>query len=211
MDVRKTLPPINQHRFMDQFRAAIRVRGYSQAGQMQAHHIESFLSHLAVDRFSSVNTQRTALNALVFLFRDFLGQTIGDLNFNRANRPRRLPTVLSRAEANAIILQLTGRHKLVVQLLYGRGLRIMEAMRLHLANQGLFVQDAKGGKARQALLPTSLITALQEQIARVEQLHHADLQSGHGSIYLPNALARKYSNAPTSSRGNTYFQPTTTR
>jgi len=207
---------------MDQFRAAIRARGlaykteqtycgwvarfiryqgYSQAGQMQAHPIESFLSHLAVDRFSSVNTQRTALNALVFLFRDFLGQTIGDLNFNRASRLRRLPTVLSRAEANAIILQLTGRHKLVVQLLYGSGLRIMEAMRLRfkdvdLANQGLFVQDAKGGKARRTLLPTSLITALQEQIARAEQLHHADLQSGHGSVYLPDALARKYPNAP---------------
>lgn len=156
---------------------------------------------MAVDRFSSINTQRTALNAVVFLFRDFLDQTIGELSFSRASRSRKLPTVLSRAEANAIILQLTGWHKLVVQLLYRSGLRIMEATRLRikdvdLENQGLFVQEAKGGKARRTLLPTSLIAAIQEQIGRVEQLHHADLQSGHGSVYLPDALARKYPYAP---------------
>ncbi len=88
---------------------------------MQVTHIEPFLSHLAADRQSSINTQRTALNALVFLFREFLKKDIGELNYSQAKKPRKLPTVLTRDEANAIIAHIPALHRLVVQLMYGSG------------------------------------------------------------------------------------------
>jgi len=182
-------------------RRFIRFHGYSHPEQLRPDDIEPFLTHLSVERTTSVNTQRTALNALVFLFREFLQHDIGQLTFSRACKPRKLPTVLSRDEALLIIGHLKGLHRLVAQLMYGSGLRIMEAVRLRVkdldfANGSLWVQEAKGGKARRTLLPTRLISVLKEQVACVANLHASDLETGHGSVYLPDALARKYPNAP---------------
>ncbi len=86
----------------------IKFHGYSSPDEMQPSHIEPFLSHLAIERFTAINTQRTALNALVFLFREFLKQEIGDLDFQQANKPRKLPTVLSQDEAKRVIAHLSG-------------------------------------------------------------------------------------------------------
>lgn len=178
----------------------IRYHGYTQPEQMCPADIELFLTHLAVERSTSVNTQRTALNALVFLFREFLRQDIGELQFNHAKRPRKLPTVLSQEEAQHIIAHLSGAHRTIVQLLYGSGLRIMESVRLRVkdvdfSNGGLWVQEAKGAKSRRTLLPNRLIPILRDQVDHVAHLHNSDLKTGHGSVYLPDALARKYPNA----------------
>lgn len=182
-------------------RRFIRFHEFTEASQMRPEHIVPFLNYLASDRDSSINTQRTALNALVFLFREFLQQEVGELTFNHARKPRKQPTVLTREEANAIIAHLSGHHRLLVQLMYGSGLRVMEAVRLRIkdvdfANQGLFVQEAKGDKARRTLLPNRLIPLLRDQVSHVAHLHESDLASGHGRVYLPDALARKYPAAP---------------
>ncbi len=179
----------------------IRFRGYTHPDQMRPVDIEAFLTYLAVERSTSINTQRTALNALVFLFREFLKQDVGQLTFNQAKKPRKLPTVLSREEAHHIIGQMTGLHRLISQLMYGSGLRIMEAVRLRVkdvdfTNEGLWVQEAKGGKARRTLLPTRLVPMLREQVEFVANLHASDRKTGHGGVYLPDALARKFPNAP---------------
>lgn len=104
----------------------IKFHGYTSPNEMQPCHIEPFLSHLAIERFTAMNTQRTALNALVFLFREFLKQEIGELDFQQANKPRKLPTVLSQDKAKQVIAHLSGLHRLIAKLMYGSGLRIME-------------------------------------------------------------------------------------
>lgn len=152
MDIPKPVSTTSP-RFMDQFRVFIRSRGlayktektycswvkrfihykgYSAAADMRPEHIDTFLTHLAVDKTVSVNTQRTALNALVFLFREFLRLEIGELTFNQARKPPKLPTILSKDEALSVIANLNGLHRLIVQLLYGGGLRVMEAARLRI-------------------------------------------------------------------------------
>lgn len=221
MDVPKPVSS-QSSRFLDQFIVFIRAKGmayrtektyctwvkrfiryhaFTQANQMRPEHIVPFLNHLAADRRSSINTQRTALNALVFLFREFLQLDVGELTFNYAKKPRKLPTVLTQNEAKAIIAHLTDQHRLQVQLMYGSGLRIMETVRLRVkdvdfANEALFVQEAKGGKSRRTLLPKRLVPLLKEQVNHVSDLHESDLASGHGSVYLPDALAQKYPSAP---------------
>lgn len=182
-------------------RRFIRFHGFREANQMKVEHITPFLNYLAADRDSSINTQRTALNALVFLFREFMQQEVGDLNFNHARKGRKLPTVLNNVEAQAVIAHLRGHHRLLVQLMYGSGLRVMEAVRLRVkdldfSNSGLFVQEAKGDKARRTLLPNRLVPLLKEQVSHVAHLHESDLAIGRGSVYLPDALARKYPKAP---------------
>lgn len=179
----------------------IKFHGYTSPDEMQPKDIEPFLSHLAIERFTAINTQRTALNALVFLFREFLKKEIGELDFQQANKPRKLPTVLSQDEAKRVIAHLSGLHRLIAQLMYGSGLRVMEAVRLRVKdvdfdNGGLWIQEAKGGKSRRSLLPNRLIPMLREQVDHVANLHASDLESGHGSVYLPDALVRKYPSAP---------------
>lgn len=217
-------PPVSSQspRFMDRLRTFIRARGmayrtektycawtrrfirfnrYQSDNQLDAEHIQAFLNYLAVDQHCSINTQKTALNALVFLFREFLGQEIPDLSFRKATVRRKLPTVLSGSEVARVLMHLHGPHRLMVQMMYGCGLRVMEVVRLRvkdvdLANNALWVQETKGGKARRTLLPERLQIPLAEQIRSVTDLHQCDLQAGYGSVYLPNALARKYPNAP---------------
>lgn len=164
MDVPKPVSS-QSSRFMDQFVIFLRARGlayrtektycqwvlrfiryqkYSEASQMRVEHIVPFLNHLVVDRHCSINTQRTALNALVCLFREFMQMEVGELMFDHARKPRKLPTVLTSGEAQAVIAHLSGNHRLQVQLMYGSGLRVMETVRLRVkdvdfSNSGLFV------------------------------------------------------------------------
>ena len=182
-------------------RRFIRFNGYQSHHQLDAEHIQAFLSNLALERHCSINTQKTALNALVFLFREFLGQELPALDFRKAAGRRKLPTILSSSEVTRVLVHLRGNHRLMVQMMYGCGLRVMEVVRLRvkdvdLENQALWVQEAKGGKARRTLLPERLKHSLAEQVRWVGDLHQCDLQAGYGSVYLPDALARKYPNAP---------------
>jgi integron integrase len=118
----------------------------------------------------------------------------------RAKRPRRVPVVLTREEVRRLLALMEGKHGLMASLLYGAGLRLMECVRLRIkdvdfARSDIIVRDGKGGKDRHAPLPSRLHDALAQQVERVATLHQRDLEEGHGSVWLPHALARKYPSA----------------
>jgi len=164
--------------------------------------VVAFLEYLAVQRNVAASTQNQALNALVFLYKQVLDQPLDDLgDFARAKRPKRLPVVLSQTEAKALIESLAGTTRLMAALLYGSGLRLMECVRLRVADvdfdyKQVVVRDAKGNKDRVVPLPQRLIDPLREHLIDVNALFAEDLKQGCAGVYLPNALARKYPNAP---------------
>jgi integron integrase len=167
--------------------------------EMGAAEVQAFLIHLATERNIAASTQNQALSAVLFLYREVLHKEIEPLPLASAKRPERLPTVLTREEVFRIIDQLVGIHKLMVQLLYGSGLRLMECVRLRVKDidfdyKTITVRDGKGEKDRVTPLPDSLIPALRRQIDRVHLLHDEDLAAGLGEVYLPYALDRKYPN-----------------
>jgi len=168
--------------------------------EMGRPEIEAFLTDLAVNQQVAASTQNQALNAVLFLYHKVLGIEIVGINAVRANQPRNLPVVLTKAEALAIIQKIDGPHQLVVKLLYGSGLRLSEALRLRIkdldfAQKQITVRDGKGRKNRITMLPASALTELQDLLVSVRRQHQQDLGRGFGSVYLPFALARKYPNA----------------
>lgn len=168
--------------------------------EMGAAEIEAFLTHLAVEGQVSASTQNQALSALLFLYREVLQQKLEQVEVIWAKKPQRLPTVLSQEETRCLIGHLSGTHRLMAQLLYGSGLRLMECLRLRVKDidfgqQQLIVRDAKGFKDRVTLLPSSLIEPLQQHLKSTRLLHQQDLKLGYGEVFLPDALARKYPNA----------------
>lgn len=168
---------------------------------MGAPEIETYLTYLAIDRHVAASTQNVALSALLFLYRDVLQLELPQLEgIVRASRPSRLPVVFTREEVRVLLSQLSGTHWLMASLLYGSGLRLMECVRLRVkdidfAYHQITVRDGKGAKDRVTMLPQTLHTPLQRQLARTRLLHEEDLEAGHGSVYLPHALARKYPGA----------------
>jgi integron integrase len=168
---------------------------------MGAAQVEAYLSHLAVNRNVSASTQNQALSALLFLYKQVLEVDLPWLdNIERATRPKRLPTVLSREEVSRMLAGLDGSLWLIGNLLYGSGLRLMEALRLRvkdldLSRRQLIVRDGKGRKDRATMLPASLVEPLSVHLEKVRLLHAQDLESGLGAVYLPYALERKYPGA----------------
>jgi integron integrase len=208
---------------IDEMRAALRSRHYSRRTE-QAYcrwarrfiyfhgkrhpatlaepEINAFLTHLAVTAKVSASTQTQALSALLFLYRHVLGQPVGELGeLIRANESKRLPVVLTREEVRAVLAQLDGDKRLMASLMYGGGLRLMECLRLRVqdldfSRNEITVRDGKGGKDRMTVLPEALKPALYDQLRRAKVLHDADLAEGWGRVPLPDALDRKYRNAP---------------
>ncbi len=163
--------------------------------------IERFLSYLATEKRVSASTQRQALNALVFLYRNVLFKPLEpEITPVRSKRKPRLPTVLSHDEVQRLFLHLTGIHGLMARLLYGSGLRLMECIRLRIkdidfSRNRIHVVMGKGGRDRSTILPDNIREELKMQVSRVKALHHEDLEKGYGETYIPEALARKYPNA----------------
>ena len=163
--------------------------------------VEAFLSDLAVRGKVAVSTQNQAFNALLFLYREVLHAQLGSIDSVRATRPVRVPTVLTPEEARQVIVAMSGTPQLVVKLIYGGGLRLLEALRLRVQDldfemKQLTVRDGKGAKDRYTMLPESVIPALREHLERVRLTHEQDLREGNGAVYLPGALDRKYPGAP---------------
>src|SRR6266508_2614718 len=160
--------------------------------------IEAFLTDLAVHGNVAAATQNQAMNALVFLYKRVLNHPLEDrINAIRADKKVNVPVVMTREEVAAIIALLDGTPQLVAKLLYGSGLRIMEAVRLRVKDidyqmKQLTVRSGKGDKDRFTTFPATLSPLLQNYLARVKTLHQQDLAQGHGEVYLPYALARKY-------------------
>jgi integron integrase len=172
----------------------------SELGKAEA---EAFLTSLAVQRNVAASTQAQALSALLFLYREVLGQDLPWLTeVTRAKKPARLPVVLNRDEIKTLLAQLDDSLlDLVVRLLYGTGMRLMEAVRLRVKDvdfvrREILVRDGKGAKDRVTMLPASLVDRLAAHLRVVKAQHAVDLSQGRGNVWLPNALAIKYPNAP---------------
>ena len=163
--------------------------------------VEAFLTHLAVVGKVAASTQNQAKSALLFLYKEVLGQSLPWLDkVERAKVPKHLPVVLSQGEVQKVLSQLSGTHHLVVSLLYGTGMRILEALRLRVkdidfARGEILIRDGKGFKDRVTMLPIKLIAPLKAHLEKTKALHDADLSNGFGSVYLPYALAKKYPHA----------------
>jgi len=163
--------------------------------------LKGFLSELAVKGRVSRSTQKQALNALVFLFREGLGREAGDLSgFQTSRRGPRVPTVLSRKECQQLFSALEGTPQLMAELMYGSGLRLMELLRLRvkdldLTRQQVIVRGGKGDKDRVTVLPEVLVERLRAHRDRLRGLHEQDRASGLAGVWLPEALARKYPGA----------------
>ena len=215
--------PARPPRLLDQVRDALRRRHYSPRTEqsyvhwikrfiffsdkrhprdMGAQEVTAFLSHLARDRDVAAATQNQALAALLFLYKEVLGQALPWLDrVERAKRPARLPAVLSVAEIQRLLAEMDGTKWLMASLLYGAGLRLRECLKLRVKDidfdyRQILVRDAKGGKDRVTMLPQSVIEPLQRHLVRVRALHERDVASGHGDVELPDAIARKYPRAP---------------
>jgi integron integrase len=168
---------------------------------LDAEAVRRFLTYLAVEDRVAASTQNQAFNALLFLYRQVLKVELPKIEgVERARQSKNLPVVFTKEEANSIITHLKDESRLIASLLYGSGLRIMEAVRLRLkdidlARNEITVRDGKGEQDRLTMLPQSLKPALSVQLQTVRRLHDEDLKRGGGEVYLPYALERKYKNA----------------
>jgi integron integrase len=214
----KTPPP----KLLDRMREALRVRRYAirtedcyvdwakrfilfhgkrHPSEMGAAEVNAFLTHLAVEGNVAASTQTQALCAILFLYKAVLTTDPGWLgDVVRAHRPKRLPVVLSREEVRRVIAEMDGAHRLVAQLLYGAGLRLLEALRLRVKDIDwnlnlVMVRAGKGDKDRRTILPRSVRKPLREHLNQVRELHESDLAAGNGSVYMPYALDRKWPGA----------------
>ncbi|WPL16844.1 Tyrosine recombinase XerC [Thiorhodovibrio winogradskyi] len=162
----------------------------------------AFLEDLAVRGNVSASTQSQALNALAFFYQQVLGRSLDDMaDFVRAKRPKRLPVVLERSEVARLLAGIGGTQHLMAALLYGTGMRLMECVRLRVQDidfpyHQILVRDGKGQKDRVVPLPAKLEQPLREQLEKVRDLHEQDLVQGFGEVFLPDALAQKWPNAP---------------
>ena len=163
--------------------------------------VAAFLSALAVKGHVSASTQNQARSALVFFFRHVVRAPLPVIEgVTPASRPRRLPVVLSGDEVSAVLRELRGAKQLIAMLLYGSGLRLLEALTLRVkdidfARTQLLIRSGKGDKDRMTVLPRVLHDALRSHLVRVKRLHDRDLGMGAGNVELPGALARKYTSA----------------
>ena len=205
--------------FLTKVRKEIRLRGYSirtektyiywikqfiyfhnkkHPESMGAEEVKNYLSSMAEKRSVAINTQKVALNALVFLYHKVLNTPLGDLNFRYATKQRHLPTVLTPKEVEKIISSATGRNQTVFKILYGSGLRLNECLRLRiqdidLEQHSLTVRDGKGNKDRKTLLSPSLAPELIKLIDKAKRLQLNDNKQGIGPS-MPHGLSKKYPN-----------------
>ena len=209
-------------RLLERMRQAIRVRHYSirteeayigwanrffrfhrrHPKELDAEDLNRFLTHLAVHDHVAASTQRQALSAILFLYREVLKINPPWIdNIVRARQPKRLPTVLSREEVAALLARLEGTVQLIVLLLYGTGMRILECLRLRIQDidfdlGNVNIRNGKGQNDRTTLLPDACRQRLLDHLIRVREIHEKDLAEGFGRVHLPGALARKFPSAP---------------
>ena len=163
--------------------------------------INQFLTHLALAENVAASTQNQALSGILFLYQEVLGSDLDRIEgVVWAKKPKRLPVVLTRDEVRAVLAKMSGTPKLAPLLLYGGGLRLLEALRLRvkdidLGARQITVRDGKGQKDRVTMLPAAAQNLLLDHLKQVRQIHEQDLGQGLGRVYLPNALAEKYPNA----------------
>ncbi|MEO7623277.1 MAG: integron integrase [Gallionella sp.] len=190
-----------EHTYVDWIKRYILFHGKRHPKDMAARDVEAFLTHLAVHGRVAASTQNQAKSAILFLYREVLKIQLSWLdNVTQAKAPKRLPVVLTVSEVQAVLSRLTGTHALIASLLYGGGMRLMEAVRLRVkdvefARREIVVREGKGFKDRVTMLPEAVVAPLKAHLAKVKALHDEDLAQGYGEVYLPFALDKKYPNA----------------
>ena len=210
-------------KLLDQLRAELRLRHYSIRTEevyvdwsrrfilfhekrhpktMGVAEVTAFLTYLAVERQVSSSTQNQAKSALLFLYREILKIQLPWLDeVVAAKVSKRLPVVLTQVETRRLLESTSGTMGLIASLLYGTGMRLLEGLRLRVkdvefSRREIIVREGKGNKDRVTVLPENLILPLKAHLEKVKALHERDLEAGFGEVYLPNALAVKYPNAP---------------
>lgn len=187
-----------EHAYLQWVRRYIQFHSNRHPRFMGASHVSAFLSHLAVQRDVAAATQNQAKSAILFLYREVLELELPWLDdVESAKRPQRLPVVLTHEEVDAIIDRTSGVNGLVIQLLYGTGMRLMESLHLRVkdiefSRREILVREGKGAKDRVTMLPDALVEPLQAHLGWVQAIHSMDLARGYGAVYMPFALARKY-------------------
>ena len=182
-------------------RSFVHFHGLRHPAELCAAEVEAFLSWLAVDRQVSVSTHKQALSALLFLYQKVLGLSVPWLQeIGRPQRPPRLPVVLSHDEVARVLAALPVEHQLFGQLLYGTGMRLVEALRLRVKDidftrRAIIVREGKGGKDRVVMLPGALDKPLRRQLASAQAVWTADRAADVAGVLLPHALDRKYPRA----------------
>jgi integron integrase len=215
--------PAKVERLLDRVRNTLRRLGYSyrteqayvhwikrfiyfsgkrHPAEMGAAEVTAFLNYLARERDVAAATQNQALSSLLFLYKAVLEQALPWLDeLDRAKRPARLPTVLTRSEVQRLLATMRGTKWLMASLLYGAGLRLTECLKLRVKDvdfgyKQILVRDGKGAKDRVTMLPESVVEPLRKQLVVAKAYHDADVAAGYGEVELPDALARKYPRAP---------------
>ncbi|MFH1494289.1 MAG: integron integrase [Pseudomonadota bacterium] len=187
--------------YLEWIKRYIFFHGKQHPKNLAAEDVERFLTHLAVVGKVAASTQNQAKSALLFFYREVMEIELPWLDkVTQAKVPKRLPVVLTVSEVQALLSRLSGTHALIAGLLYGTGMRLMEAIRLRVkdvdfARHEILVREGKGFKDRATMLPDALVAPLKAHLARVKTLHDGDLAQGFGEVYLPYALDRKYPNA----------------
>ena len=216
-DSKAVSPPVKP-RLLDEVRATLRLEHYSRRtettyidwikrfilfhgkrhpAEMGADEVREFLTYLAAEKNVAASTQNQALSALLFLYRVVLKSKLPWVDeFQRVQRPPKVPVVFTKEEARAVLSRINGTARLMANLLYGSGLRLMECVRLRVKDVDLgylqvTIREGKGGRDRLTMIPVQLADALRRQIEKVAQLHEEDLSAGAGEVFLPHALARK--------------------
>ena len=184
--------------YKDWIKRYILFHGKRHPKDMGEAEIRAFIAHLAAERKVAVSTSNQALSAILFLYRTVLQMDVQlPPDLSKASRPKRLPTVLTHAEAMQIIGRMRGASRLMAKIMYGSGLRVMECMRLRVKdldfdNRQIVVRGGKGDDDRLTILPESIIPELRQMLQDVKALHEKDLAEGYGETILPNALDVKY-------------------
>jgi len=187
--------------YVDWIKRFVHFHGKVHPSLLGASEVEAYLTYLAVSRRVAASTQNQAKSALLFLYKEVLGVELPWLDgIQSAKTASRLPVVLTVDETARLLGYLRATHALVGRLLYGTGMRIMEALRVRVkdvefARGEIIIRDGKGAKDRITMLPRGLASPLKRQMAHAAQRHREDLAAGFGEVHLPAALARKYPNA----------------
>jgi len=182
----------------------IQHNGNRHPRELGAEEIQAFLTHLAVDVRVSASSQNQALSSLLFLYKKVLGIDLPWMDeIVRAKRPSRVPVVMTRAEVTRVLSCLHGKHWLMASILYGSGLRLVECLRLRIQDIDfeylqITVRGGKGNKDRLTVLPETLVSHIEHQMAYVKGVLERDIARGRNGVSTPNAIARKYKNAPLS-------------
>lgn len=183
--------------------------------ELTPDHISRYLEHLVVRKKVSGSTQSQALNGLMFFYKQVLQREMAEkLQYTHSKKPRRLPTVLTATEVKQLFNKIEHpTQKLMANLLYGCGMRLMECVRLRVLDidfgyQQILVRNTKGKRDRVVPIPNRLTDLLVSQIEKIKELHAEDLVAGFGSVYIPDALSRKYPNAKKEFRWQYVFPST---